>query len=92
MKKIQTMLDLAIKSFNDKINKLYIFVHEMNPTFVFYYCKILQKSDPVNWLNQLETKNSKRLSTRGSSGIGLIENERIWCFISFSIKQYCIFF
>ena len=60
MKKYNLCLILPIKSFNDKIKQtIYIFFHEMNPILDFYYCKIVQQSDAVNWPNQLEIKKIK---------------------------------
>ena len=50
----------------------------MNPILAFCNRKIVHQSDAVNWPNHLETKKSKRLCTRAGSGIGLIENERIY--------------
>ena len=59
----------------------------MSPILVLYHLNILQQSVAVNWPNQLETK---RLCTRASCGIGLIE--KIYWLVSFSIRQYCILF
>ena len=64
----------------------------MNPILVFYHHKTVQQSDAVNWRNQLETNKSKHLCIIASSGISLIENEKICWFVSFSIRQYCVFF